>query len=187
MMTSYPILNKKQVAAVRAAFKKHRKWENLYLFWDGHIEGVEELGHKLTSRAACLISVQTDGFPAIVGRGHHQINMNRGTIDNPVKARLGPDPDKSHKPGTYERSWCNILTLLFNGRAEAERAWGKIRKPLYDMGNMQGLTSVVSGSGLSIYYPHEATTARAIIVLIDALGIKCEFWSHIEGTYKNYT
>ncbi len=83
---SMPHLNEQQVGVIKTAFEQHPDWDDLYLFYDGHVEGGNDFRNKFrvdsysrsdTSRQAGINSINTDGIPVIVGRGHSQINMKR--------------------------------------------------------------------------------------------------------------
>ena len=102
---SVPKLTDEKLAAVVAAFKLHPDWSDLYLFYDGSIEGPDaglktkpgrELSkreernlaryprapHDTPMRREQLLSIATRGIPANIGRGHSQVKaaMESGEV-----------------------------------------------------------------------------------------------------------
>ncbi len=82
---SLPVLLASQVVEVRQAFLDHPDWNDLYLFWDGHIEGGDKFRQEFsgcTHHGAIiggLVSIATQGIPVNISRGHKQINMGTTT------------------------------------------------------------------------------------------------------------
>lgn len=68
---SVPKLTDAQVALVKAAFRDNPEWAHCYLAWGDKVYGPDFMVGA--SRTAQLNSIARDGFPAIVGRKHSQI------------------------------------------------------------------------------------------------------------------
>ena len=72
---SRPILTAAQVTLIAQALYDHPDWFAVYLFYDGHIERDDAFVSRLSSRQAGINSINTDGIPAHVSRGHSQIEQ----------------------------------------------------------------------------------------------------------------